>query len=99
MKSLGSCLRLRIITQNIKTKRGSEIGTSKKPFVKANQDKVVSPLTEIVLLDLLLQIHELDFKKLLKFCLIIDGTYDDSSNTGYSLKVHVHVLSALRVKM
>ena len=54
--------------------------------MKANQDKVVSPLTEIVLLDLLLQ---LDFRKLLKFCLIIDGTYDDSSKTGCSIKVHV----------
>ena len=54
--------------------------------MKANQDKVVSPLTEIVLLDLLLQ---LDFKKLLKFRLIIDGTYDDSSKTGCSIKVHV----------
>ena len=57
--------------------------------MRANQDKVVSPLTEIVFLDLLLQTHELDFKKLLKFCLIIDGTHDDSSNTGCSIKVHV----------
>ena len=74
----------------MKTKRESELGDVKlAPFVKANQDKVVSPLTEIVLLDLLLQTHELDLKKLLKFCLIIDGTYDDSSNTGCSIKVHV----------
>ena len=50
---------------------------------------MVPPLTEIVLLDLQLQTHELDFKKLLKFCLIIDGTYDGSSNTGCSIKVHV----------
>ena len=57
--------------------------------MKANRDKVVSPLTEIVLLDLLFQTHELDFKKLLKFCLIIDGTYGDSSKTGCSIKVHV----------
>ena len=47
----------------------------------------------IVLLGLLLQTHELDFKKLLKFCFIVDGTYDDSSNTGCSIKVHI--LSAL----
>ena len=74
----------------MKTKRESELGDMKlAPFVKANQDKVVSPLTEIVLLDLQLQTHELDFKKLLKFCLIIDGTYDGSSNTGCSIKVHV----------
>ena len=48
----------------MKTKRESEceIGVSKKPFVRANLDKVVSPLTEIVLLDLLLQTCELDFK-------------------------------------
>ena len=57
--------------------------------MRANQDKVVSPLTDVVLLDLLLQTHELDLKKLLKFCLIIDGTYDDSSNTACSIKVHV----------
>ena len=57
--------------------------------MKANQDKVVSPLTEIVLLDLLLQTHGLDFKKLLKFWLITDGTYDDSSKTGWSIKVRV----------
>ena len=67
-----------------------EIGTSKKPFVKANQDKVVSPLTQIVLLGLLLQTHEFDFRKLLKFCLIIDGNYNDSSNTGWSIKVHLY---------
>ena len=74
----------------MKTKRESELSDVKlAPFVKANQDKVVSPLTEIVLLDLQLQTHELDFKKLLKFCLIIDGTYDGSSNTGCSIKVHV----------
>ena len=77
--------------------RWCEIGTSKKPFVRANQDEVVSLSTEIVLLDLLLQTHEFDFKMLLKFCLIIDGTYDDSSNTGCSIKVHV--LAALWVKM
>ena len=57
--------------------------------MKANQDKVVSPLTGVVLLDLLLQTHELDLKKLLKFCLIIDGTYDDNSNTGCSIQLHV----------
>ena len=34
--------------------------------------------------DLLLQTHVLDFKKLLT-----DGTYDDSSNTGCSIKIHV----------
>ena len=80
----------------MKTKRESELGDVKLvPFVKVNRDKVVPPLTVllysciIVLLDLQLQTHELDFKKLLKFCLIIDGTYDDSSNTGCSIKVHV----------
>ena len=61
--------------------------------MRTNQDKVVSLSTEIVLLDLLFQTHELDFKMLLKFCLCIDGTYDDSSNTGCS--INVHVLAAL----
>ena len=40
---------------------------------------------------------ELDFEKLLKFSLIIDGTYDDISNTGSSIKDHVS--AALWVKM
>ena len=58
----------------MKTKRENELGDVKlAPPDTLREGQSRQGGVAIVLLDLLLQTRELGFKKLLKFCLIIDG--------------------------